>query len=184
MKEVEQLANAVTEVTAKTDLLTSQQIAKLLPIFANLKSWMTAVEAQALQMAINGETIEGYKLVEKRTVAKLTNEENLVNDIATYLIPKVDGETEAQTLERLNKFKSLCYMSKLKSSSDLEGLVPTKVWKDLKAKYFIKPKGDPQLVTIGTKGTEWKPETKVIEAFAQAPSTEPAVVADINDIFR
>ena len=63
----------VSKDTTEPGLMSLDEIAELLPHFATIKSWISSVEEFALEAALEGDTIPGYKLVEGRSVRKISN---------------------------------------------------------------------------------------------------------------
>ena len=60
----------VTEDKTEPGLMSLEEIAKLLPHFATIKSWINSVEEFALEAALEGDTIPGYKIVEDEASAR------------------------------------------------------------------------------------------------------------------
>ena len=58
---------------AGSDYLTPADIAMLLPHIAEVKSWVGDLEQQAMNLLESGSDVPGYKLVEGRSVRKLTD---------------------------------------------------------------------------------------------------------------
>lgn len=54
-------------------MLTTEQIGKVLGLEKLLKGWLKAVESRALHLLASGESIPGFKLVQKKTHRKWTN---------------------------------------------------------------------------------------------------------------
>jgi len=77
--------------------LTMAEIADLLPHLDKLKDWATDVQAYALQRAMNGADVPGYKLVEGRSVRKWkADAEALLADRDDVWERKLIGITKAQ----------------------------------------------------------------------------------------
>jgi len=64
-------------------LLTTAQLADFLPKFDLLESWMKGVREHAYNLLLRGETVPGYKLVDKRATRKWANEDEVEKWIAT-----------------------------------------------------------------------------------------------------
>ena len=120
----------VTEDKTEPGLMDLEEIARLLPHFATIKSWISAVEEFALAAALEGDTIPGFKVVEGRSIRKISNpyramellEQNGISP-ENYLKPK-----------------------ELKSIGDLEKALTKKGFNTLLGDLVIKPEGKPTLV--------------------------------------
>lgn len=120
----------VTEKQTEPGLMDLEEIARLLPHFATIKSWISAVEEFALAAALEGDTIPGFKVVEGRSIRKISNpyramellEQNGISP-ENYLKPK-----------------------ELKSIGDLEKALTKKGFNTLLGDLVIKPEGKPTLV--------------------------------------
>lgn len=116
-------------------LTTEEMAANILPWLAIIKSWLSGVEEYALQQALAGTEYTGYKLVEGRSVRKITDD-NAVRELLAK-----EGYHESEYL----KPASLCGIS------ELEKLVGKKRFATLCSDYISKPQGKPTLVTIDDK---------------------------------
>lgn len=120
----------VTEEQTEPGLMTLEEIAQILPHFSTIKSWINSVEEYALEAALEGDTVPGFKVVEGRSVRKISN-------------PK-----EAQ--ERLDKAgidpESYYKPRELKTITDLERTLTKKGFKTILGDLVIKPEGKPTLV--------------------------------------
>lgn len=108
--------------------LSDAEIAEILAKGDEIKRWINGVNDYALDQALNhGVNFPGYKLVEGRSVRKITEE--------AVVITKLDdkGFTTDKTC-------------RLKGITDLEDLVGKKELQALVGEYIIKPKGKPVLV--------------------------------------
>ena len=120
----------VTEKQTEPGLMALEEIARLLPHFATIKSWINSVEEYALAAALEGDTIPGFKVVEGRSIRKISNpyramdilEQNGISP-ENYLKPK-----------------------ELKSIGDLEKALTKKGFNTLLGDLVIKPEGKPTLV--------------------------------------
>lgn len=127
------LANYTLEVTEdKTEpgLMSLEEIAKLLPHFATIKSWINSVEEFALEAALEGDTIPGYKIVEGRSVRKISNAAEAIQRLEGAGIPAENYLKPAE----------------LKTITDLEKTLTKKGFKTILGDLVIKPEGKPTLV--------------------------------------
>lgn len=119
-----------TQQQTEPGLMTLEEIAALLPHFATIKSWISSVEEYALEAALEGDTIPGYKVVEGRSVRKISD--------------------AAQAQERLQKagFTPESYLkpAELKTITDLEKTLTKKGFATILGDLVIKPEGKPTLV--------------------------------------
>ena len=120
----------VSKDTTEPGLMSLDEIAKLLPHFATIKSWISSVEEFALEAALEGDTIPGYKVVEGRSLRKISN--------------------AAEAQERLQKagFEPESYLKapELKTITDLEKTLTKKGFNAILGDLVIKPEGKPTLV--------------------------------------
>ena len=116
------------------DLLTKEEIERLLPVLDDLQDWAAKVQAYALEQALAGVKYEGYKVVEGRTYRQVTDEEGLV-----------------KAFEQKGYDASLCYERKLLSVSRLEAITGKKLFAEISAPYVDKPQGKPTLVPESDK---------------------------------
>ncbi len=113
-------------------MLTHEELAMLLPRLKEIKSWCEDIEGYALSQMLNGETIEGYKVVESNARRKVIDEPGL----CTELVEK------GYTMEQI---------SQLKPITQLEKLVGKKDFMILSAGYIDKPKGSPAIAPLNDK---------------------------------
>lgn len=113
-----------------TALMTNTEIAEALINAASLKSWLSSLEAYALERAVAGETFPGFKVVEGRSVRQISDQPKAMQ------ILKDAGFEEA----------SYCKPKELKTITDLEKLLKKKGFQELLGEYVVKPAGKPTLV--------------------------------------
>lgn len=120
----------VTESQNEPGLMTLEELTELLPSFETIKKWMTAVEDYALEQALNGQTVPGFKVVEGRSVRKIS-----------------DATAAAERLENAG-FDASSYLKKpeLKTITDLEKMLTKKGFNTILGDLVIKPEGKPTLV--------------------------------------
>ena len=120
----------VSKDTTEPGLMSLDEIAKLLPHFATIKSWINSVEEFALEAALEGDTIPGYKVVEGRSIRKISN--------PAEAIARLDGAG----IPAENYLKP----AELKTITDLEKTLTKKGFKTILGDLVIKPEGKPTLV--------------------------------------
>lgn len=120
----------VSEDQTEPGLMSLEEIAKLLPHFATIKSWISSVEEFALEAALEGDTIPGYKVVEGRSVRKISN------------VAEAMARLEGNGIPAENYLKP----AELKNITDLEKTLTKKGFKTILGDLVIKPEGKPTLV--------------------------------------
>lgn len=127
------LADYTLRITGdKTEpgLMSLEDIAKLLPHFATIKSWINSVEEFALEAALEGDTIPGYKIVEGRSVRRFSSVAEAMARLESYGFPAEDYLKPAE----------------LKTITDLEKTFTKKSFNAILGDLVIKPEGKPTLV--------------------------------------
>lgn len=112
------------------ELLSDEEIAAELGRFPQIKSWMDAVETYALNQAMQGETFPGFKMVEGRSLRKITDSEKAID------ILKEAGFEESAYLKP----------RELETISTLEKRLRKKTFNELLGGLVVKPQGKPALV--------------------------------------
>lgn len=107
----------------------------ILPLLSTIKTWLSGVEEFSLEQALAGVQYQGFKIVEGRSVRKITN---------PSAVMKLLGE---------NGFTEESYLkpTELRSITDLEKLIGKKCFGTLCADYINKPQGKPTLVPESDK---------------------------------
>lgn len=107
----------------------------ILPLLSTFKTWLTGVEEYSLEQALNGVQYQGFKIVEGRSIRKITN--------------------PTAVMELLGKegFVKESYIkpTELRSITDLEKLIGKKRFGTICAEYINKPQGKPTLVPESDK---------------------------------
>lgn len=116
-------------------LISDEDIPKLLPLIPVLKSWMDDFTVFSLERAMAGAHLEGYKVVEGRSIRQVTDQDGLV------------GILTQEGFDRDILFRP----AELKTLGDLEKIVGKKKFADLSKPYVTKPQGKPALVELSDK---------------------------------
>ena len=111
-------------------LMTNEEIAEALRSAASIKSWIAGLEAYALEQALSGKTIPGFKVVEGRSVRQISDPQKAMQILADA------GFDEA----------SYTKPKELKTITDLERLLKKKGFQELLGQYVVKPQGKPAIV--------------------------------------
>ena len=120
----------VTGTKTEPGLMSLEEVAALLPHFSTIKSWIASVEEFALDKALEGESIPGYKVVEGRSVRKISNPALAIERL------ELSGIDPASFLRP----------AELKTISDLEKTLTKKGFNTIIGDLVIKPEGKPTLV--------------------------------------
>lgn len=100
-----------------------------------MKTWLSGVEEYALQQALSGVQLPGWKIVEGRSVRKITDQ-----DAAAVALNKA-GYLTAQIYKP----------QELRTITDLEKLIGKKQFAALVGDYIEKPQGKPTLAPESDK---------------------------------
>lgn len=107
----------------------------ILPLLSTFKTWLTGVEEYSLEQALNGVQYQGFKIVEGRSIRKITN--------LTAVMELLGKEGFAK--------ESYIKPTELRSITDLEKLIGKKRFGTICAEYINKPQGKPTLVPESDK---------------------------------
>lgn len=108
---------------------------EVLPHLSVIKTWVAGAEAYALELALAGTEVPGYKVVEGRSVRRITDPDG------AYLSLLNCGYTKDDILKP----------TELRTITDLEKLCGRKHFADICGRYITKPAGKPTLVPVGDK---------------------------------
>lgn len=117
-------------------LISADELAtEVLPILATVKTWLAGVEDYALQQALNGVQLPGWKIVEGRSVRKITDQDGaaLALNKAGYKTTEIYKPQELRTI------------------TDLEKLTGKKQFAVICGEYIDKPQGKPTLAPESDK---------------------------------
>lgn len=117
-------------------LLSPEELATaVLPMLPTIKTWLTGVEDYALQQALTGVQLPGWKIVEGRSVRKI-----------------VDPDAAAEALSKAGYNTVEIYKpQELRTITDLEKLAGKKNFAAICGEYIDKPKGKPTLAPESDK---------------------------------
>lgn len=107
----------------------------ILPLLSTFKTWLTGVEEYSLEQALSGVQYQGFKIVEGRSIRKITNPTAVME-----LLGK-EGFTKEAYIKP----------TELRSITDLEKLIGKKRFGAICAEYINKPQGKPTLVPESDK---------------------------------
>lgn len=127
--------------TSEPSLMEPEQIADILSRADVIKAWLKAVEESALATALNGGHIPGFKVVEGRSLRKITDQ----------------GKAVAALVE-LGWEEEQCYKPReIRTISELEKMVGKKQFSQVLGAYVEKPQGKPALVPESDPRVEFSP---------------------------
>lgn len=115
--------------------LSLDDISNILNISKDIQGWLSDIEANALDEALKGITIPGYKLVEGRSNRKIADEEGLINALLL----------EDYKEEQIYKPKAI------ETITNLEKLVGKKHFTEISKGFVVKPEGKPTLAPESDK---------------------------------
>lgn len=107
----------------------------ILPLLSTFKTWLSGVEEYSLQQALDGVQYQGFKLVEGRSMRKITDAAAVMGLLSEAGFAK----------------DSYLKPTELRSITDLEKLIGKKRFGAICADYIIKPQGKPTLVPDSDK---------------------------------
>lgn len=107
----------------------------ILPLLSTFKTWLTGVEEYSLEQALSGVQYQGFKIVEGRSIRKITS--------PTAVMELLDKEGFAK--------EAYIKPTELRSITDLEKLIGKKRFGAICAEYINKPQGKPTLVPESDK---------------------------------
>lgn len=110
------------------ELISDEDFPKILRLVPAIKAWASAVEDYATAKAVSGHAYKGFKLVEGRSLRRITD------------------SVELATRLNDNGYTDIYKPQELKSLGDLEKLVGKKDFASLAQGLIDKPKGKPTLV--------------------------------------
>lgn len=131
-----------------TLLITADEAGAILEKAADIKAWLKDLENLVMGKLFEGESVEGWKLVEGRSNRKYTDE------LAVAEAMKAAGYDESLLYER-----SLLGITAMEKAFGKKAV--GEVLKDL----IYKPQGKPTLAPVADKRAEFKPEELVLDAF-------------------
>lgn len=108
---------------------------RVLPVLPMIKTWLTGVEDYALQQAVSGVKLPGWKIVEGRSVRKITDQEGMAAALCNAGFKETD----------------IYKPQELRAITDLEKMVGKKQFAAIGGSFVDKPKGKPTLAPESDK---------------------------------
>ncbi len=122
-----------------TDVLSPEEISNILPRGQAFVEWFEKVKQQALDMALNGNPIPGYKVIESSGTRAWSDQDKALETLL------------ASGIER-----AAIYDTVPKSLAQLEKLLGKSKFNELVGSFVIKPQGKPKLAAANDKRPEYK----------------------------
>ena len=126
--------NTSIDTSKSPELLTDEEIGRILAKAQDIKAWVSNLEEYALTAILNGKMIPGWKVVEGRSTRRFTDTDK------AFEILKQNGIDEAALYER-----------KPITLTQVEKLIGKAKFNELLKEYVIKPEGKPTLVPENDK---------------------------------
>lgn len=123
------------ELNSDADTLTPEEFSRILPRLDTISDWVNAVKERSLSLALEGTAIPGYKVVEGRSIRKITDPEKLLEVLT-------ENGVAAEDILKPRELVTL---------TTLEKVVGKKKLKELSEGCISKPPGKPTLVPDGDK---------------------------------
>lgn len=120
---------ATAQVYGKPEQLSPAEMGEVLRQVEEIENWCGKVKAYALERAMDGTTIPGWKVVEGRSVSKIA-------DQAAAIKALTDAGFSTDVV---------CKPQELKGVTDLKKILRAKGFDELLGKYVVKPAGKPTL---------------------------------------
>lgn len=139
-----------TSALKSPDLLTAEEIEKLLPELDNLVTWAKQVQEYALEQALKGVKYQGFKVVEGRSNRAFVDTEKVIDRLV--------GEGYEEDLFYERKFKTL---------TQVETILGKKKFEPLLGDLVEKPQGKPALVAATDKRKEFTPTESAAADFEE-----------------
>lgn len=123
------------EMRLEATTLTKERIGEILAVKDDVIKWLNALSDRVLTDMLNGDDLPGYKVVEGRSVRKITDSEGAI----AYLRSKGYKEVDI--------FKPL----ELQNLTTIQKLVGKKVFDTEMSQFVTKPQGKPTLASLDDK---------------------------------
>ena len=123
------------ELNSDADTLTPEEFSRILPRLDTISDWVNAVKERSLSLAMEGTAIPGYKVVEGRSIRKITDPGKLLEVLT-------ENGVAAEDILKPRELVTL---------TTLEKVVGKKKLKELSEGCISKPPGKPTLVPDGDK---------------------------------
>lgn len=132
---------AIEASTIPADLMTNEELAAALDEAESVEIWLKAVKDYSLRLALDGEKIPGWKVVEGRSLRTIKDQVNAAKEL-------IEAGFSPEDFYRPQELKTI---------TDLEKLLTKKGFQTLLGQYVVKPAGKPTLAPESDKRAEYSP---------------------------
>lgn len=148
MVVIQKELNPVTGKLKSENLISNEEIGKILPLLQLVSPWIKKVEKAALNKLLSDEAVPGWKLVEGRSNRELTDVTKAFKDLiaAGYK-------------------KAMLYEQKPLALTEVEKLITKEDYTTILSPYIAKPKGKPTLAPENDKRTVYQKDSTPEEDF-------------------
>lgn len=136
------------EENSPADLITVEDAGEVLKQAKDIKAWLEDLEGLVFNAIKDGQEVDGWKIVEGRSIRQLTDEQGIV-----------------KTMTEAGYNEALLYERKLLTITQFEANFGKKTVQELLGKYIVKPQGKPTLAPASDKRKAWNPEEQILKAF-------------------
>ncbi len=126
-------------INQPTDALSPEEISNILPRGQAFLEWFKKVEQQALDMALSGKPIPGYKVIEGTSNRAWSDQDKAI-----------------ETLLKSGIERAAIYDTVPKSLAQLEKMLGKPKFNELVGGFVVKPQGKPKLAAADDKRPEYK----------------------------
>lgn len=131
--------------------ISRERIAEILKVKDDVVKWLNELSDTVTNEILSGEVYDGFKVVEGRSIRKITDEEGAV----TYL--RSEGYKEQDIFKPLE----------LNNITTLQKLMGKKAFDEQLSRFITKPKGKPTLVTSDDKRPDYVQEDQELALFKE-----------------
>lgn len=148
MEVLQKELNPVTGKLVSENLISNEEIGKILPLLQLVSPWIKKVEKAALNKLLSDEAVPGWKLVEGRSNRELTDATKAFKDLiaAGYK-------------------KAMLYEQKPLALTEVEKLITKEDYTTILSPYIVKPKGKPTLAPENDKRSVYQKDSTPEEDF-------------------
>nr|WP_314460679.1 DUF2800 domain-containing protein [uncultured Clostridium sp.] len=148
MEVLQKELNPVTGKLVSENLISNEDIGKILPLLQLVSPWIKKVEKVALNKLLSDEAVPGWKLVEGRSNRELTDATKAFKDLiaAGYK-------------------KAMLYEQKPLALTEVEKLITKEDYTTILSPYIVKPKGKPTLAPENDKRSVYQKDSTPEEDF-------------------
>lgn len=148
MEVIQKELNPVTGKLVSENLISNEEIGKILPLLQLVSPWIKKVEKAALNKLLSDEAVPGWKLVEGRSNRELTDATKAFKDLISA-----------------GYKKAMLYEQKPLALTEVEKLITKEDYTTILSPYIVKPKGKPTLAPENDKRSVYQKDSTPEEDF-------------------